>query len=255
MDWTFSLVGFGVGALVGLTGVGGGALMTPVLVLGLGVPVPPAVGTDLLFAAFTKAGGSCVYARAGQANWALAGWLAAGSVPAALATLAALGLAGVAAQGMVASVLGNALGVALIGTAIAMLFRKQLARTLVTASAAPRRTAARTVLVGIAIGVLVTLSSVGAGAIGVAALALLRPGLAPRRLVATDIVHAVPLAFVAGAGRWALGNVDWSLLGALLVGSLPGVWLGARASAAIPAAPLRGVLASALVLSGARLIG
>ncbi len=252
MDVLYILSGFVVGAVVGVTGVGGGSLMTPLLVLLFGVSPVTAVGTDLLFAAVTKAGGAWAHARRAGVDWNLVGRLTAGSVPAAVLTLIALHYF-VADPQALASVVSVGLGFALLLTAGALLFRERLRRW------SARRTgnehaATRTVVVGAVLGVLVSVSSVGAGALGVTALFFLYPGLAAARIVGTDIAHAVPLTLVAGLGHAAAGVVDWPLLASLLVGSLPGIWLGSHLGRALPERVLRGALATMLVLIGGKLM-
>src|SRR6266851_2743375 len=238
MDWLYTLSGFAVGAIVGLTGVGGGSLMTPLLVLVFGVAPVTAVGTDLLFAALTKTGGAWAHTRRGNVAWNIVGWLAAGSVPASAVTLALLHLF-VPDPGKLSAIVSVALGFALILTAGALLFREKLhawaARRAASgphsASTSPQRTVA----------------------LGVTVLFFLYPGLAVARIVGTDIAHAVPLTLVAGLGHAAAGAVDWKLLVALLIGSLPGIWLGSALSQKIPERLLRGALAAMLILIGGKL--
>ncbi len=252
---THAAAGFAVGLLVGLTGVGGGSLMTPVLVLLFRIPPVTAIGTDLLYAAITKAVGTVLHGAAGSVDWRLTGLLAAGSVPAALFTLALLwhfGLTG----GRGSALLSHALGGALILTSGALLFRARLlawgARTLPPPD--PRRAAALTVITGAVLGVLVPLSSVGAGAVGVTVLLLLHPRLPLARIVGSDIAHAVPLTLAAGAGHWLMGSVDPVLLASLLLGSIPGITLGSRLATRVPERLLRHSLAGVLVLVGGRLL-
>jgi uncharacterized membrane protein YfcA len=253
MDWLYTLSGFAVGAIVGLTGVGGGSLMTPLLVLVFGVAPVTAVGTDLLFAAMTKTGGAWAHARRGNVDWKIVGRLAAGSVPASAATLLLLHVF-VPDHGKLSAIVSVALGAALILTAGALLYREKLhawaARRGAVRDASP---AGRALAVGAILGVLVTVSSVGAGALGVTALFFLYPGLAAARIVGTDIAHAVPLTLVAGLGHAVAGAVDWQLLVALLIGSLPGIWLGSALSQKIPERLLRTALAGMLVLIGGKL--
>jgi uncharacterized membrane protein YfcA len=251
------LSGFAVGLLVGLTGVGGGSLMTPLLVLLFGFKPATAVGTDLLYAAVTKSGGSWVHHRHGNIDWAVTGHLALGSVPAAATTLlvlAQLGVQGHGASGLISVVLGIALSL----TATSLFFRQRLLdlakRRSASADFAHRHAAVLTVTVGVVVGALVTISSVGAGALGVTALTFLYPNLATRRIVGSDIAHAVPLTLVAGLGHWWLGTVDVVLLVSLLIGSLPGIALGAHFAAKVPERALRGLLASVLLLIGGKLI-
>jgi len=256
MDWLYSLSGFLVGLIVGVTGVGGGSLMTPLLVLVFGVAPVTAVGTDLLFAALTKTGGAWAHARRGNVAWGIVGWLAAGSVPASAVTLLLLHLF-VPDPGKLSAIVSVALGFALILTSAALLFRDKLhAWAARRAASGPRSTissAQRTVALGALLGVLVTVSSVGAGALGVTILFLLYPSLAVARIVGTDIAHAVPLTLVAGLGHAGAGAVDWKLLVALLIGSLPGIWLGSALSQKIPERLLRSALAAMLILIGGKL--
>jgi len=255
MDWLSTVSGFSVGLIIGLTGVGGGSLMTPLLVLGFGVAPVTAVGTDLIFAALTKAGGAWAHARRSNVDWSVVAWLAAGSVPASAATLLLLHLF-VPHPDELSAIVSVALGIALILTACALVFREKLqvwAARRATASVHRKLTLRRTLIVGAILGVLVTVSSVGAGALGVTALFFLYPGLAAARIVGTDIAHAVPLALVAGLGHAAAGVVDWKLLVALLLGSLPGIWLGSSLSQKLPERVLRTALAAMLVLIGGRL--
>jgi len=255
MDWLATLSGFFVGLVVGVTGVGGGSLMTPLLVLVLGVAPVTAVGTDLLFASLTKTGGAWAHARRGNVDWNIVGWLAAGSVPASASTLVLLHLF-VPHPGRLSAIVSSALGIALILTACALVFREKLrawAERRAPASVDPRSVARRTLVVGAILGVLVTVSSVGAGALGVTALFFLYPGLAAVRIVGTDIAHAVPLTLVAGLGHAAAGAVDWKLLAALLLGSLPGIWVGSSLGQKIPERVLRTALAGMLVLIGGKL--
>lgn len=258
MDLMYPLAGFAVGAIVGLTGVGGGSLMTPLLVLLFGVSPSVAVGTDLLYAAVTKAGGTVVHSLKGTVDWAVTRALAVGSIPAATLTLLLVhqffpgGIDG--ASGLISF----SLGIALVLTAAALVFCKKLqafAERHAPAVPSPRRTFWLTVLTGAILGALVSISSVGAGALGVTALFFLYPSMPAHRIVGSDIAHAVPLTLVAGLGHWFLGSVDWFLLGSLLLGSLPGIWLGSQVSAKVPEKILRPILAGMLVLIGSKLIG
>lgn len=259
-DIAIILAGFAVGLIVGLTGVGGGSLMTPILIFFFGVKPYLAVGTDLLFAAFTKMGGTVSLARQKLVPWRVVGQLCAGSIPAALVTLAVLHQLGPASP-LVQSVMTSTLGVALLLTAAAMLYKaargKQLPRTLADGqldNATHARHWSLPVLFGAVIGTLVTLTSVGAGAIGVSVLLLLYPMLPLPRIVAADIAYAVPLTLVAGLGHASLGSVDWRLLGTLLVGSLPGIWLGTRLMRHTPERLVRSALSVLLAYAGLKLI-
>lgn len=256
MDIAQIFSGFAVGTIVGITGVGGGALMTPLLVLLFGVAPATAVGTDLLYAAITKTGGTVVHARRGHVDWRIVGRLAAGSLPAAIITLLLVSQLVPGGLGAAHKTITFSLGIALLLTATALLFRRRIvAWSQAHGGGAP--TSERvwpTVLTGAVLGTLVALSSVGAGALGVTALFFLYPGLAAIRIVGADLAHAVPLTFVAGIGHWWFGSIDWVLLATLLVGSLPGVWLGSHLAHRIPEPVLRPALAGLLVLTGAKLI-
>jgi uncharacterized membrane protein YfcA len=259
LGWAASLLpligaGFGVGFLVGLTGVGGGALMTPLLIVLFGVNPATAVGTDLIYAAATKSGGSLVHGFAHSIDWRVVRLLATGSLPATAATLAALSrfnLDGDATRSLITLVLS----VALLLTAFVLVFGESLV-ALYRRRVSPledERTAASTVLVGAVLGCLVSISSVGAGALGVVALVLLYPRMPMAKIVGSDITHAVPLTLAAGAGHWAMGSVDWPVVGALLVGSLPGIVLGSTMAIRIPERALKLVLATVLLVVAGRL--
>jgi len=255
MDVLFVISGFGVGVLVGLTGVGGGALMTPLLIFGFGVAPAVAVGTDLMFAAITKANGVWVHARQHSVEWRVVRWMLLGSLPASLITLLILRQVDLQ-TGVAQDVMTTTLGLALIVSAGALIFRHRLAQddTGFAHDETGRKTQVATVLTGIVLGALVTLTSVGAGALGAAVLFWLYPRMKAVRVVGTDLAHAVPLATVAGLGHWHLGTVDWILLGSLLIGSLPGIYIGSRLSARVPEIWLRSVLAILLLGIGVRLV-
>jgi len=259
-EYAIVIAGFAVGLIVGLTGVGGGSLMTPILIFFFGVKPYLAIGTDLLFAAFTKLGGTVSLARQRLVPWRVVGQLCIGSIPAALATLFALHRLG-PASAQAQSIMTSTLGVALLLTAAAMLYKaargRQLPRS-VDAADMDRATRARhpalPVLFGAVIGCLVTLTSVGAGAIGVSVLLLLFPLLPLPRIVAADIAYAVPLTLLAGLGHATLGSVNWSLLALLLTGSLPGIWLGTRLMRHTPERLVRSLLSLLLAYAGVKLI-
>ncbi len=256
MDLLYTLSGFAVGAIVGLTGVGGGSLMTPLLVIIFGVSPATAVGTDLLYAAMTKAGGTVAHGRKGHIEWGVTLRLAAGSIPAAAITIYVLSLLPKGSN-VIGALISHGLGFALMLTAVAILFGRKLRDYASKHEDSPLRQCCLgkiRVLVGVILGVLVTISSVGAGALGVAALFFLYPKLPTVKIVGSDVAHAVPLTLVAGLGHWLLGGVDWSLLGSLLLGSLPGIWLGTQVSAKVPEHILRRILASMLVLIGTKLV-
>jgi uncharacterized protein len=251
----YSLSGMGVGILVGMTGVGGGSLMTPLLIILFGIHPATAVGTDLLYAAATKTSGTLYHGFARTVDWRVVGRLAAGSVPAAALTIFALSridIKGSSVQEIVTAVLG----VALFATAISLIFRDRLLEAYAHRlhAMSPRRTLVLTVAVGATIGVLVSITSVGAGALGVTALLALYPRLPITRVVGSDIAHAVPLTLVAGMGHWMLGSIDWSLLVSLLVGSIPGILIGSYFAGRVPNHLLRLILAATLLLVGTRLL-
>ena len=263
-DFAFILAGFGVGLIVGLTGVGGGSLMTPALIFFFGVKPHLAIGTDLLFAAFTKMGGTVSLARQRLVPWRVVGLLCAGSIPAALLGLWALHHLGPdSAQAQ--RVMTTTLGVALLLTAAATLYKALVFSPERAAAAAATRSSRAAdatqprhwslpVLLGAVIGLLVTFTSVGAGAIGVSVLLLVFPHLPLPRIIAADIAYAVPLTLVAGLGHASLGSVDWPLLGLLLTGSLPGIWLGSRLVSHTPERLIRSILSALLAWAGAKLV-
>lgn len=255
IDPLYSLSGFAVGALVGMTGVGGGSLMTPLLIFLFGVHPATAVGTDLLYAAATKTGGSLVHGYARSIDWRVVRRLATGSVPATLVTLAVLShfnLSGDAARNLITLVLS----VALLATAFVLVFGEAIvaAYRARVAELDSHRTAVNTILVGIVLGVLVSISSVGAGAIGVIALIMLYPQLPMARIVGSDIAHAVPLTLIAGTGHWMMGSVDWHIIGSLLAGSLPGIFVGSYFAIRVPERALRLVLATTLFVVASRIV-
>jgi uncharacterized membrane protein YfcA len=223
--------------------------MTPLLILLFGIHPTTAVGTDLLYAAATKTGGSVAHGWAGSIHWPAVFRLAGGSIPASILTLVVLwqlDLSGESSRSLVNLVLCFAL----LLTAASLIFRKAIMQRYRSRlqQVDPRTTARVTVLVGVVLGVLVSISSVGAGAVGVTALLLLYPLLPMARIVASDIAHAVPLTLVAGIGHWATGAIDWHLMGVLLVGSLPGILLGSYCAHRVPETALRLVLAATLIV-------
>jgi len=239
-----------------MTGVGGGSLMTPIL-LWFGISPATAVGTDLLYAAITKASGVWVHGRNKNIDWKITGLLSMGSVPAAALTLWFLSTLHTDTSALNA-VIKQGLAVVLILTALAILFKSRLQAFANRHagdhySLSDRTLNTLTVLTGVVLGVMVTLTSIGAGALGTVALFLLYPFLVTRRLVGTEIAHAVPLTLVAGLGHAGMGNMDWSLLGYLLLGSLPGIYLGSHLTGRISDRVLRPCLAAMLLLIGYKL--
>jgi len=258
MDLLNPLAGFLVGVLVGLTGVGGGALMTPLLVFLFGVAPQTAIGTDLLFASITKGFGGWVHGSRGSIDWLILRRLCAGSLPAAMLTLAFIRY--FPPDKGLRTLLMPALGIALAVTSVAMLFQPTLHRLgqelrTTTPERFKHAQPGLTVAAGTVLGFLVTLTSVGAGALGVVMLVYLYPyRLTPPKLVGTDIAHAVPLTLIAGLGHFGLGNVDFQLLGALLLGSIPGIILGSRMSTTASRVYVRNAIAVMLAFVGVRLI-
>lgn len=250
----YPLSGLLVGVTVGLTGVGGGALMTPLL-LAFGVHPTTAVGTDLLYAAVTKSAGTAVHHAGSTVDWKIVRRLATGSVPATVVTLIALSHIGAQSK-EVSETIKFVLGIALLLTAVSIFFRSRLAAFVKRRFGDPtdRQAARLTVIGGAILGVLVSLSSIGAGALGVTALVLLYPAIPLARIVGSDIAHAVPLTVVAGFGHWLLGDVNFALMGALLMGSIPGILAGSWLVRRVPEFGLRPALATVLLLVGANLV-
>jgi uncharacterized protein len=247
--------GFCVGVLVGMTGVGGGSLMTPLLILLFGVSPATAVGTDLLFAASTKSVGTLVHGMSRTIDWRIVGRLAAGSIPGTVITLivlAMLDIKGAEARRGIAIALAGVLFL----TSIALLFSERILSRYANRVRGldPKRITMLTVALGAVVGVLVTSTSVGAGAIGVTALVLLYPQLQTARIVGSDIAHAVPLTLLAGSGHWLLGSVDWSLLLTLAVGSIPGIVVGSYFAGRSADRLLRIILGAALIIVAVRLV-
>jgi hypothetical protein len=247
--------GFCVGFLVGMTGVGAGSLMTPFLITHVGVQPALAVGTDLLFASITKASAAAPHHSFGNVNWRIVRWLAAGSVPGAIAMLALIEWLEPDLEVM-AHVIKTALVTALIISSIAILIYPFITRGKWKEGAEATQHPIRplpTLLLGLLLGSIVTLTSVGAGAIGVVVLTLLYPALKTRHLIGTDIVHAVPLTLVSGLGHLGMGNTNFTLLGLLLLGSLPGIAIGSRLTGRLPEWFLRAALAAILVFAAYQL--
>jgi uncharacterized protein len=251
----YSLAGFLVGMLVGMTGVGGGSLMTPILVLLFNFHPVTAVGTDLLYASVTKTVGTAVHGKQGTVDWRIVGALALGSVPAAILTLFVMSRVGTLAANA-AGVLNLLLGITLLLTSFSVFFRPQIlswaGHHIHDMEKARRR--GWTIVLGATLGVLVSVTSVGAGALGTTALLILYPRLPVARIAASDIAHAVPLTLIAGIGHWLMGSVDFTLMLALLAGSVPGIIVGSLLSGRSSDAVLRPVLAITLLVVSVRML-
>lgn len=248
----FSIAGLIVGTAVGATGVGGGSLMTPILILFYGISPALAVGTDLLYASISKSFGVLLHGRNGSLDWAIVGWLSVGSVPAALLTLVMLDQIGSSAQ--LDRLIKLTLSGAVIVTALFTLFQELLASRLRVDRArgelSPISQRLLTVAAGVLIGTVVTISSVGAGVIGMMILLLLYPKHAPIRIVGSDLAHAVLITAIAGAGHARMGSVNYELLGWLLLGALPGIWIGSRLGFQMNPRSLKRAIAGILIVVG-----
>ncbi len=257
MDLLYLLTGASVGLIIGLTGVGGGSLMTPILVLGFGIQPAVAVGTDLLYAAITKSGGVFFHQKQGTVDWTVVRLLASGSIPSSLITVYIL------------SELKNTdfnyeklmmltLSIMLILTSVVVFQRKTLLNYLHESLHSKSGLISNlllhrneiTLISGIFLGFVVTLSSVGAGAIGSAILFILYPRKPAVAIVGTDLAHAIPLTAIAGFGHLQLGSVDFELLVGLLVGGIPAIYLGSLIGKNMPDKLLRGFIATILLLMG-----
>jgi uncharacterized protein len=253
IDPLYVISGVLVGSLVGFTGVGGGSLMTPILILVFGIHPATAVGTDLLYASITKTGGSLVHGYNKTIDWRVVGRLALGSVPATALTVFVLYETRIDSK-TTQDIITRVLGFALLFTALSLLFRKPLMRWYGERVPELNPVLVRnlTILTGVVLGVLVTLSSVGAGAIGVMALVMLYPKMEARRIVGSDIAHAVPLTLIAGLGHSILGTINVHILESLLVGSIPAIVVASIASARMSDTTVRVALALVLLLVVAR---
>lgn len=254
MEFGYIVAGFLVGFLVGLTGVGGGSLMTPILLLFFHIKPAVAVGTDLLYASITKTAGIFAHGKLGNIDWKIVLRLGAGSVPASIVTILFLKTIDIESSSAIDSI-KFWLGVALIITSAAVLFRSKLTKLVKNERLVPERyVTPSTVLLGVVLGALVTLTSVGAGALGVTALILLYPKEKITTIIGSDIAHAVPLTLVAGLGHASLGTINYPLLGTLLIGSIPGIYLGSHMSSKVAEHWVRIVLAAILIYVGFKLV-
>jgi uncharacterized membrane protein YfcA len=253
-DWTAVLAGAGVGLIVGVTGVGGGSLMTPLLISVFHLDKAIAIGTDLWFAGLTKVSGSVAHHRENHVDYHIMKRLLWGSIPATIATMVYMHIVGLSKRSD--STLAYALGIALVLTAITVAFRPVWFRVGIWLERyiTHERRPTLTVLCGATLGVMVSLSSIGAGALGATMILLLYPRLDMKRLVGTDIAHAVPLTIVAGIGHASLGNVNWMILIELLIGSLPGIWIGAKLTKHLPETITRFALCICLLLAAKKVL-
>ena len=256
MTVSYVVSGFAVGLLVGLTGVGGGSLMTPLLTLLFGIHPSVAVGTDLAFASATKTAGTLAHRFKGTVRWDVVRRLSYGALPAALVTTLLLKHFGAVSDG-IALTIRYSIAISVFLTVIALLFRSRMQARL---NANPQRQlqgatlSNATIAAGVLLGTLVTISSIGAGAVGATLLVLLYPRLTPAEIAGTDIAYAVPLTAIAALGHWWLGSINWELLATLLLGSVPGITIGSLAARAVPEKFLRGLLAITLTSVAVKLI-
>jgi uncharacterized protein len=256
MTVSYVVSGFVVGLLVGLTGVGGGSLMTPLLTLLFGVNPAVAVGTDLAFASVTKTAGTFAHRFSGTVHWDIVKRLCIGALPAAVLTTLTLKYFGTLDQ-QINQIIRYAIAGSVLLTVIALVFRGRMQAWV---NAHPEKQlhgtslAAATVAAGAMLGALVTISSIGAGAVGATLLVLLYPRLSPAEIAGTDIAYAVPLTAIAAFGHWWLGSINWELLAMLLLGSVPGITIGSLAARAVPEKVLRALLATTLTGVAAKLV-
>jgi uncharacterized membrane protein YfcA len=256
MTLTYVISGFAVGMLVGLTGVGGGSLMTPLLTLLFGINPTVAVGTDLAFAAITKSAGTIAHRVKKNVHWDIVKRLCLGALPAAVIATIALKYFG-ALDKHIGQIIRYAIAFSVILTVVAIIFRGRMQAWM---NAHPEKQlhgriqVIATIVAGAGIGALVTVSSIGAGAIGATILVLLYPNLKPAEIAGTDIAYAVPLTAIAALGHWWLGSINWELLLMLLLGSVPGITIGSLLARSVPETFLRGLLATTLTGVAAKLV-
>lgn len=256
MTLSYVVSGFSVGLLVGLTGVGGGSLMTPLLTLLFGISPTVAVGTDLAFASITKSAGTLAHKVRGTVRWDVVKRLCLGALPAAVLATISLKYFG-SLDKQIAQIIRYSIAGSVLLTVVALLFR---GRMLAWINKHPEKQlqgtklVAATIIAGAVLGTLVTISSIGAGAIGATLIVLLYPRLTPAEIAGTDIAYAVPLTAIAAAGHWYLGSINWELLVTLLLGSVPGITLGSLAARAMPEKLLRGILATTLTGVAAKMV-
>ncbi|RJG01483.1 sulfite exporter TauE/SafE family protein [Noviherbaspirillum sedimenti] len=248
MEFSYIVSGFAVGVLVGLTGVGGGSLMTPLLTLLFGVSPSVAVGTDLAFASITKGAGTLAHRFKGNVHWDIVKKLCLGALPAALvATLALKYFGGLDKE--INQIIRYTIACSVLLTVVALMFRGRMLHWIKhhpEKQLQGRKLTIATIASGAVLGALVTVSSIGAGAIGATLLVMMYPRLSPAEIAGTDIAYAVPLTAIAAVGHWWLGSINWGLLLMLLIGSVPGITLGSLCARAIPEKVLRALLATTL---------
>ncbi|MCV2402995.1 sulfite exporter TauE/SafE family protein [Marinomonas sp. C2222] len=244
----YILAGAGVGLAVGITGVGGGSLMTPLLLL-FGFPPHIAIGTDLMYAGIAKSTGVVMHAKRGNVNWKVVTAMASGSIPASLITIWLLSQ--FEKPDHYQEILTSSLGLMLIITAIVILFRAKISANL-NLNMSSNQSSKLIFICGLFLGIFVTLTSVGAGALGTAFMMILFPLMRAKNIVGTDLAHAVPLTLVAGVGHLFLGNIDYGLLVALLIGSIPTIYIGTRIAGHVPNHILQMVLSTALLSFGVK---
>ncbi len=249
MDLFYIIAGASVGFIIGLTGVGGGSLMTPLLVLGFNVQPAIAVGTDLLYAAITKSSGVWTHQRLKNINWGIVKNLSLGSIPGSISCILAIQYLNLSGD-IFEHIISVTLGFMLILTSFVIIFKDTINKRFKRSASTEDPSPAIIISLGIILGVLVTLSSVGAGAIGSAILLLLYPSLKTRSIIGTDIAHAVPLTAIAGLGHFQLGHIDFTLLLSLLIGSVPAIYFGTMAGEKVPEKILKYIVASILLLIG-----
>jgi uncharacterized membrane protein YfcA len=256
MTLSYIVSGFGVGLLVGMTGVGGGSLMTPLLTLLFGMQPSIAVGTDLAFASLTKSAGTLTHRMGGTIRWDIVRRLCFGALPAAIfATLALKSFGPLSPQ--IAVLIRYSIAISVLLTVISLLLKGKIMAWI---NAHPEKQLqgqaliVATIAAGALLGVLVTVSSIGAGAIGATLLVVLYPRLSSAEVAGTDIAYAVPLTAIAAFGHWWLGSINWVLLVSLLIGSLPGITLGSWAARLVPERVLRVILAVTLTTVAYKLI-
>jgi uncharacterized protein len=256
MTVSYVISGFAVGLLVGMTGVGGGSLMTPLLTLLFGVSPSVAVGTDLAFASTTKVAGTFAHRLGGTVRWDIVRHLCIGALPAALLATLALKYFG-AVNKEIGQIIRYSIAGSVLLTVIALLFRSRMQAWVIAhpeKQLQGKALAIATIAIGALLGTLVTVSSIGAGAIGATLLVLLYPRLSPAEIAGSDIAYAVPLTAIAAAGHWWLGSINWELLATLLLGSVPGITIGSFAARAMPEKFLRALLAATLTAVAAKLV-